>query len=243
MRTASGDIRTRSVVVSEVNASTVSGDLSLDLAQMPESGFELRSISGELRLSMPEDARFRADVHTVSGTIKSGFRREQVDFRSTHKRETVLDVNGGGVTVHLQSVSGDIYIHARRGDDAERADDFGWREKPHRQHAGHHEAPGAATMDLSRNPEYARVAPAAPAEPSPERRAAELEILQMVQAGELTPQEAVQRLAALDGEVGAPAVPADHVEAPHVEAHAEPGAEEAPATEIATTEEEARGEA
>jgi hypothetical protein len=243
MRTASGDIRTRNVVVSEVNASTVSGDLSLDLAQSPESGFELRSISGELRLSMPEDARFSADIHTVSGTIKSGFGRGQVDYRSTHKRETVLDVNGGGVTVHLQSVSGDIYIMPRRGDDVEHADDFGWRDMPLRQHAGHPQAPGAATMDLSRNPDYARVVSPAPTEPSPERRAAELEILQKVQSGELTPQEAVQRLAVLDG--GAAAETVTQSAASEAEPESEAGENESLATEqeAPTTEEDTRGEA
>lgn len=61
-------------------------------------------------------------------------------------------------------------------------------------------------MDLSRNPQYARVAHT-PAEPSPERRAAELEILQSVQRGDLTPQEAVQRLSDLEnGGSAAPAV-------------------------------------
>lgn len=212
LRTASGDIKTRSLTLTEVNASTVSGDLALDLARTPESGFELRSVSGELILYMPEDARFRADIHTVSGTIKSGFRREQVNYRSTHKRETVLDVNGGGVTVRLQTVSGDIYVRPRRHEDFESEEDLTWRDTTHRQHAGHPEQEGAYTMDLSRNPESARVAPA-PAAPSPERRAAELEILQKVQAGELTPQEAVQRLSALDGSgtatPAAPAAPAE----------------------------------
>ena len=90
-------------------------------------------------------------------------------------------------------------------------------------------------MDLSRNPEYARVAPT-PTEPSPERRAAELEILQRVQSGELTPQEAVQRLSALDGEAAAPATETPSP-TPEVEAASEEGGEEAPASDDDTRDE------
>jgi DUF4097 and DUF4098 domain-containing protein YvlB len=200
LRTASGDIKARGLVLTELNVQSASGDLELDMARIPEAGFEVRTISGELELRMPHDARFHAEIHTVSGTIKTGYRRQQVDFRTSTKRETVLDVNGGGgAEVRLQTVSGDIYIHPRRQDESRpEVSDFGWQDTAQSRHAGHPEQGGAYTMDLSRNPEYARVAPA-PAEPSPERRAAELEILQKVQSGELSPQEAVQRLSALDG--------------------------------------------
>ena len=226
LRTASGDIKTHSVTVSEVNASSASGDVTLDLANTPPNNFELRTVSGELRLDMPEDARFRADIHTVSGTIKTGYARGQVDYRSTHKRETLLDVNGGGVTIRLQTVSGDIYIRPRRGGDAESREEFGWHNTSKWQPAERRQPEGASTMDLSRNPEYARVAPA-PAEPSPERRAADLEILQKVQAGELTPQEAVQRLSALDGGTAAP--PSTTGAVPSVDASPESGENDEPA--------------
>jgi hypothetical protein len=237
MRTASGDIKAHNAVLNEVNVSTASGDLALDLARVPESAFELRTVSGELTLYMPEDAQFRADIHTVSGTIKSGFGRGQVDYRSTHKRETVLDVNGGGVTIQLQTVSGDNYIRPRRSEDIERASDFDWRQPAYEPSAGHVTSPGASTMDLSRNPQYARVA-SAPAAPSPERSAAELEILQKVQSGELTPQEAVQRLAALDGGRAETTPPVREGAAPEVQASTEEDADaEAPAPEDGDREE------
>jgi hypothetical protein len=203
LRTSSGDIKTRGITVNEVNASSASGDVALDLATMPESGFEVKTVSGEISLHIPEDARFRADIHTISGSIKSGYPREQVDYRSTHKRATVLDVNGGGVAIRLTTVSGDVYVRPRRARDDESAEGLYWRDTTHRHHAGHPEPEGASTMDLSRNPEYARVAPTQ-AGPSPEQRAAELEILQKVQSGELTAQEAMQHLASLDGDQGAP---------------------------------------
>ncbi len=214
VRTASGDIRATTIGAQEVSATTASGDVDLDLTRLPGGNTEIKTVSGNLNLYLPHDAAFRAEVHTISGSVGCGFPRESVEYTARHKRETLLNVNGGGKTLPLQSVSGDITIRPRR-----------LSTQPTSQPAPYQPAPsvgsgsptvrtnrteGANTMNLLRTPfsdtsgESARVDPThgdiTQSEGYVARQQAELEILQKVERGELTPQEALAALSSLDSD-------------------------------------------
>jgi DUF4097 and DUF4098 domain-containing protein YvlB len=189
LRTASGDIRSRGLNLQEVSAASASGDLELEIENLPTRNFELRTVSGDINLFVPHDAQLKAEVHTISGSLNCGFPRSQVEYRATHKRETLLNLNGGGVHAQLHTVSGDVYIRPRKNQDS--------RERG-----------GANTMDLTRAESYSSQSESdrenhgdiVRPEGYVNRQQAELEILQQVERGELTPQQALDRLSRLDGE-------------------------------------------
>lgn len=198
VRTVSGDIQSHDLALAEVSVTTTSGDLQLDLLRLPDKGFELKTVSGDLTLRLPSDSRLNFEFNTVSGDIKCGFPRSQVAYTSRGRREISLTLNGGGPTVRAQSVSGDISIVPGRGEAAPAGEE--------------RTASKSYTVDLSRasgQPGEPRSASQAAVEESAEditqpegylaRQEAELEILEAVKRGELTPQEAMRRLSELDG--------------------------------------------
>lgn len=179
VRTASGDIRTKELSLDELSLNTASGDVQLDLASLPERNFEVRTVSGDLTMFLPSDAAFHLETRTLSGSINSGFSRDRVKFQSSGKRETSIDVNGGGsLTIQAATVSGDITINPRK--DYSRSDNG--------------ETPGAMTTDLTRSDNHGdRTEP----EGYASREQAKLEIFQKVERGELSAQEALEAITRL----------------------------------------------
>jgi DUF4097 and DUF4098 domain-containing protein YvlB len=155
--------------LNELSANTASGDIQVDMLRLPERELEVKTVSGDLRVALPADAAFTVEVETLSGDISCGYPRSQVQYNARGGRHTSLSINGGGPTAHIGSVSGDITI--RPSDD--------------RSSRGH-------TVDLSR--ENGDIT-----EPEGRggRRQRELDILQALERGEITSQEAMQRLSDL----------------------------------------------
>ena len=179
MRTASGDIRTQSLSLDELSMHTASGDVHLDLLKLPENDFEVRTVSGDLNIYAPHDAAFKLETRTVSGSVTCGFPRDAVKYQATGRRETSLEVNGGGsLTIQVATVSGDININRRKQSP---------RSESH--------AEGALTTDLSRSGDSHgdRTEP----EGYAARRQAELEIFQKVERGEMSAQEALDAITSL----------------------------------------------
>lgn len=177
VRTVSGDIRGRRMSLQDVSATTASGDLSLELLQMPEKEYELKTVSGDVTIALQADARLTAEIKSLSGDISCGFPRDQVNYESTSRRSTTLSINGGGTRALISTVSGDITV------------------RPVRSHSSRYESSGEPTMDLGRarhdrEEDRARVE-------GQSRKEAELQLLQAVERGELSPMEAMQRLSEL----------------------------------------------
>jgi DUF4097 and DUF4098 domain-containing protein YvlB len=167
VRTASGDVHVENGNLNEVSASTASGDIQLELVRLPERECEVKTVSGDLQLGLPADAKVMVEVSTLSGDITCGYPRAQVQYSSRSGRNTTLSINGGGPTAHVSSVSGDITI--RPVDE---------------EHVGR-----GHTVDLSREDGDIN-------EPEGyvDRRQSELDILQALERGEITSQEAMRRL-------------------------------------------------
>jgi hypothetical protein len=214
VQTASGDLTARNLGLSELSASTASGDLELELTGLPEGNVEVRTVSGDLDLYLPSDSAFRAEVHTLSGSLRCGFPREVVDYTASHRRETILNVNGGGKSIQFNTVSGDVSIRPRKANSA------GAQTQSQGASQSGNPGPGASygsptvrtggepTMDLSRTQSPAQSAESSDTDPSQgditqsegyaARKQAELEILQQVERGDLSPEDAIERLAQLD---------------------------------------------
>ena len=129
LRTASGDIRTQNLSLDELSMHTASGDVHLDLLKLPENDFEVRTVSGDLNIYAPHDAAFKLETRTVSGSVTCGFPRDAVKYQATGRRETSLEVNGGGsLTIQVATVSGDININRRKHS---ARSEFAWRRRAH----------------------------------------------------------------------------------------------------------------
>jgi DUF4097 and DUF4098 domain-containing protein YvlB len=187
VRTASGNIKTRDTNLDEVNVQTASGDVELDFVELPPRDINIVAVSGDLTIYAPYDARFTLQTRTVSGSLSCGFPREKADYKASNKRETTLDINGGGNRIGVTSVSGDISIRPRKVPEADRPNP---------------EMAGAGTTDLSRSQSSQDDNHGDISRPEGyvSRQQAELDILQKVGTGELSPQEAMQALANLADE-------------------------------------------
>lgn len=179
VRTASGNITTRETELAEVSVQTTSGDIELDFVQLPTGTIEVRDVSGDLLVYAPYDARFTLQTRTLSGSVRCGFPREKASYRSANKRETTLDINGGGNPIQVATVSGDITVRPR--------------SLPKET-----ENTGAGTTDLSRTGN--NHGDISKPEGYVSRQQAELDILQKVERGELSPQEALQALSRLSSD-------------------------------------------
>ena len=179
-RSASGDIRAEKADLKELNITTASGDIDLDLLSVPESNWEIKTVSGEVTVYLPGDTRLTADIRTLSGEINCGFPRSQVNYTPGHGRsESKLQINGGGSKVNLSTVSGDITVKPRMGEG--QSDQGAYTTDLSRMGQN-----GGASGDITRPEGYVS------------RQQAELEILQALERGEITSQDAMQRLSALE---------------------------------------------
>ena len=88
---------------------TVSGKIEAELTAIDEdaSSMSLTTVSGGITLYLPEDASFGLDISTISGEINTGFK---VLIDSVSKRKLQGEVGTGGITIELETVSGDISL-------------------------------------------------------------------------------------------------------------------------------------
>ncbi len=102
--TVSGSVRLTESNFPTADASTVSGDLTL---QSPISGgpYHFSSVSGSVRLLVPPDTHCNAELHSVSGSLRSS-----LPATTTHMGHglKVTQVGSGGTAVRLKSVSGSL---------------------------------------------------------------------------------------------------------------------------------------
>jgi len=163
-QSASGDVRVLRANLRDVSVHSASGDVALDLLSLPEGEWGIRSVSGDVDLRIPGDARLTVEVKTLSGDVHCSLPHERVRLGTARGKQIII--NGGGPTVRMESVSGDINIRPSTP------------------------TPGGQTEDLSRGDSEDIREP----EGYAARKQAELDILQQVERGELSPDDAMRRL-------------------------------------------------
>lgn len=81
MSTASGNLRAVGVTATEVDASTASGNVRIELATAPED-ISAHSASGNVRITVPDDGEvYATEVHTGSGNTLVGVRTDPLAAR------------------------------------------------------------------------------------------------------------------------------------------------------------------
>ena len=87
---------------------TVNGSIRVaydSLAGQPD--IRLETVNGGGTLKLPADAAFRLDASTVNGGTSCDF---PITLEKTGKHELRGTVNGGGPTVHMESVNGGLSV-------------------------------------------------------------------------------------------------------------------------------------
>jgi DUF4097 and DUF4098 domain-containing protein YvlB len=102
--TVSGRARMRESDFPTVDASTVNGDLILQTS-ISGGSYQFSSVSGSVRLLVPQDTHCNAELNSVSGSIRSSL--PATTTRLGHGLK-MTQVGGGGTVVRLKSVSGSL---------------------------------------------------------------------------------------------------------------------------------------
>ena len=110
IETVSGDVTVRDAQASQLSLSTTSGDIEYTGELAGSGASTLNSISGDLKLALPEDSSVKLDASTVSGDISSDF---DLRDREQGRRSLKGVVGGGAAAVTLATTSGDISIEKR----------------------------------------------------------------------------------------------------------------------------------
>lgn len=98
---------------SDIAVETISGNIE---AKGEFGDVELQSISGDVDLELPKDAKADLDLSTLSGGMYTDFdiaNEKPQDFKFVILQNFSEELNGGGKTVELASISGDIYLRKK----------------------------------------------------------------------------------------------------------------------------------
>ncbi len=158
--TVSGCVRMPACSFGQIKGHSVSGtgEIETPLSQGP---YRFNTVSGSIRLAVPSDTRCTASIHTISGNLSSSLPGSSTRLQ---RHDRVMQIQGGGVEIFLNSISGGLSIQGQGGgSEAYASEKYASDETPSDQAAA---APPLSTM----------------------------EILQRVERGELSVEEALQKL-------------------------------------------------
>ncbi len=105
-------------VTGPVVISTLSGDIEVKFSTVSQkSPMSIKSVSGDLDITMPENTKANLDIGTISGDVYTDFEikiGKKGDMRQIGGSEFKYKLNGGGVVLDLSSVSGDVYLRKKK---------------------------------------------------------------------------------------------------------------------------------
>ncbi|HZU11420.1 MAG TPA: DUF4097 family beta strand repeat-containing protein [Chloroflexota bacterium] len=168
LRTTSGDADVRDSSLHDFNLHTVSGDLTIETPLRRGAHYQAKTVSGDLDLIVPRDTGVTVVMKSMSGDVESELPAEVI---SKGKHKWTGRINGGGATIEMNSVSGDLSI---RGGDR-RGQPESW------------DVPGRHESDVSPRSETSPETESVPDEGT-------TNVLQMLQDGEIDVEEALRRL-------------------------------------------------
>ena len=106
LNTVSGQIAMDESSLSSVDATTVSGRMEYQTA-FGAGPYRFNSVSGDVELSVPPETHCSAELHAVSGKL---FTKLPATSITRQNGNQTAEIQGGGVKVSLQSVSGNLSL-------------------------------------------------------------------------------------------------------------------------------------
>ena len=107
LTSVSGDARITDSSLSGFGVESVSGRVELETELSSTGPYRASTVSGGLKLHLPEDTRITVHLSSVSGRINSDL-PATIDKLGFGKWQATI--NGGGTDLHLNSVSGNVTI-------------------------------------------------------------------------------------------------------------------------------------
>ncbi len=104
--TVSGDVYLKECSLPSIHGKTISGDIQIS-TPLSSGPYEFKSVSGDVRLNLPPKTQCSGELHTISGDLTSAF---PISGSSSHHGSQIVNVQGGGVRITLNSVSGDLSL-------------------------------------------------------------------------------------------------------------------------------------
>lgn len=109
VETVSGAVRVRASSVAALQGNTVSGDVMLETA-LGAGPYDVSSVSGDVGFLVPPATACDMELKTLSGDLATDL---AVTARSRSRGRQIVEINGGGVEVSLNSVSGSLTMMCR----------------------------------------------------------------------------------------------------------------------------------
>lgn len=112
VETVSGDLKMREVSEAKVvKGKVLSGSIVYQGNINPDGRYNLKSHSGDIKMTLPSDSAFDLEAKTFSGEIESEF--DITISGKISKKQVQGAVKGGGAPVTLKTFSGNIYLRKR----------------------------------------------------------------------------------------------------------------------------------
>jgi hypothetical protein len=109
-KTVSGDLSVKDSSLNSVRGSSVSGDAVIQ-SHLSEGIYKFNSVSGDVRLSIPEGTGCILRTSSISGKFKTNLPQKQI---RNNGRDKEVELGKGGPLVRFSSISGDIIIHSEK---------------------------------------------------------------------------------------------------------------------------------
>ncbi|MBM3187200.1 MAG: hypothetical protein FJZ90_00570 [Chloroflexi bacterium] len=182
----SGDIALRDCELHALDLDSLSGDTLVETGLSAEGQYKVRSLSGGLRLALPEKQACTLHARLLSGDLHCDLPHE-TESKAWGRMTT--RINGGGVDFEVRSTSGDIHV-TRWAAPAEEEESVASAAEEEDLGSG---APSAEPEPFALDEE----ASAAPEKSAPSAESQRMAILKAIEQGELSVEEGLARLRAL----------------------------------------------
>lgn len=106
LETVSGDLLLTDSNLAHLNASTVSGDLSIH-SLMSSNPVQLKSVSGDVLLYVPAQTGYTISSQSISGSVVTSL---PVTQRQKSLGQSQVKISGGGTSILHRSISGDLIL-------------------------------------------------------------------------------------------------------------------------------------
>lgn len=177
VETVSGRVELRASQFESLRVSTVSGRVVAETS-LSNGPYRFHSVSGDVRLSVPGTTRCTIDSNSLSGRLDTDL---PVTYNQKVGQHWRMEVQGGGAEVRFDSISGTLHVNGA-GDTVAKSPAPAVEAVP----AGAPESTSAESPAPASVPE-----PASPIEQAAETRR---DILDRVSRGELSVDEAIEKL-------------------------------------------------
>jgi hypothetical protein len=104
--TVSGKVELTASNLASIQTKSVSGNMEIE-SPLGAGPYHFHSVSGEVRLKVPADTRCTTELHSISGRLDAALPQTSA---SRHNGTQVAEVQGGGVKVTMNSVSGGLSV-------------------------------------------------------------------------------------------------------------------------------------